>query len=657
MKFFCCHCGLHIECDDSMAGTEASCPGCQGPVAVPARALVAVRPLQFFCTHCGVRIECEPSMAGMETPCPDCQAPLTIPLPFGGAAGLPVVAQEENGAIPAVVGSEAAVLAGPLPPFFATGDQQDASPVPPPVMPVPGPPPRKGLAGHIAACIFIGLLLLLCLLLGVTALLLTLLNLGNRAGVRVETYFYFLLGVIFLWVGSLLLRGYRHSHRRALACPLNEYRGAFGLRMKPTERNAGLFMGAGILLSFACVVPLPVVGMLPAAFAATLAFAIAFDLGLQRKLLRKLGKEKRMAALASPAQGVAPEWGQDAEVPDMLQKSRPVSLPSLSKRLLWGIGVAGAAFLLLLLLLTQAWPHYQWASMANSVKSHQFFLERFPEGSLSDRAREKLHHLMAEETWASAVKHHSIAYARNYLRDYPAGQRCDEARAMIAEQIEVQWGFVTEYSPSDASIRDFLKAHPEASLDVVARAHALQDKIGAENYRRLSASRSEEEILAYLEEHPDAPYSSAIKIHLGKLYDDWEWVKKQDSLEHYRRFVSNFPKHPRKEWIEARIIDLEVAEIAAGEHGKLPPVKPQQVGGSVVEIEVKNDTGYPLTLRYSGPDSKMLVLPVGKSGKATLLPGKYRVAGSVAGANVRNYYGTETMEGGFYGWNFFIKYE
>jgi hypothetical protein len=140
-----------------------------------------------------------------------------------------------------------------------------------------------------------------------------------------------------------------------------------------------------------------------------------------------------------------------------------------------------------------------------------------------------------------------------------------------------------------------------------------------------------------------------------RLQDNWEWVQTQDSLPIYKRFATRFPNHPEIEAIQKRIIDLEVKEIAAGEYGEMPKAQPLSYGGSTVDMEIENKTGYVLTVRYSGTNSKMIVLPVASTESITLVPGDYQVAASVSASNVTNYYGRDTMQGGKYSSSFFIQ--
>ena len=118
--------------------------------------------------------------------------------------------------------------------------------------------------------------------------------------------------------------------------------------------------------------------------------------------------------------------------------------------------------------------------------------------------------------------------------------------------------------------------------------------------------------------------------------------------------MKHFPNHPKRKWIEKRIIDLEVQAIAAGEHGELPRAQPLASGGTINTVEVKNNTGYELTVRYSGPSSKKLVIPKGETQSVTLPKGNYKVAASVNAHHVTNYYGTDSMQGGQYSSSFRI---
>jgi hypothetical protein len=89
--------------------------------------------------------------------------------------------------------------------------------------------------------------------------------------------------------------------------------------------------------------------------------------------------------------------------------------------------------------------------------------------------------------------------------------------------------------------------------------------------------------------------------------------------------------------------------------GPLPKAQALSYGGTSTDVDVENKTGYELTVRYSGPSSKKLVIPVGATRSVALVPGAYQVAASVNAANVTNYFGSDTMQGGRYSSSFFIQ--
>lgn len=73
------------------------------------------------------------------------------------------------------------------------------------------------------------------------------------------------------------------------------------------------------------------------------------------------------------------------------------------------------------------------------------------------------------------------------------------------------------------------------------------------------------------------------------------------------------------------------------------------------DISVYNNTSYTLTIRYSGIESKKLVLAPKARKSIKLKNGTYRVAASVNASNVGNYAGKENLVGGDYSSEYYIK--
>lgn len=136
----------------------------------------------------------------------------------------------------------------------------------------------------------------------------------------------------------------------------------------------------------------------------------------------------------------------------------------------------------------------------------------------------------------------------------------------------------------------------------------------------------------------------------------WKTAQKQNTLTAYNRYLELFPKGAHAKAADKKVIDLSVTNIFAGDHGTLPGMDRtsySSLGSNI--ITVSNDTQYTLTLLYSGPDSKRLVLSPRSSGSVRLPNGTYRVAASVAATNVRSYAGTETLSGGGYDVSYYIS--
>lgn len=114
----------------------------------------------------------------------------------------------------------------------------------------------------------------------------------------------------------------------------------------------------------------------------------------------------------------------------------------------------------------------------------------------------------------------------------------------------------------------------------------------------------------------------------------------------WKRFLEEYPNHPNRKQIEDKIIVLEVNEIFDGEYGEIP--SSQLIGNKNFKesnIEIKNDTRYTLTLRYSGPEIKKVDISPSGSIKLKLKSGEYRVTASVSAAGVRNFAGKENLNG------------
>lgn len=108
---------------------------------------------------------------------------------------------------------------------------------------------------------------------------------------------------------------------------------------------------------------------------------------------------------------------------------------------------------------------------------------------------------------------------------------------------------------------------------------------------------------------------------------------------------------------EAQQIDQQVATILAGPHGALPPAEIIHADptAKIAEIHIKNDTGYTLTVLYSGPTSRSVVLAPHAIQRTILGTGSYGVAATVDASDVLPFAGSDDLQGGAYENTFYIE--
>lgn len=137
--------------------------------------------------------------------------------------------------------------------------------------------------------------------------------------------------------------------------------------------------------------------------------------------------------------------------------------------------------------------------------------------------------------------------------------------------------------------------------------------------------------------------------------DAWKQAILENNILAYEKYKSLYPNGSHISACEKRLIDLEVSRIYAGEHGTLPAMNKMRGGkGSTSHITVTNSTSFILTILYSGPDSKKIILDAGETETVVLKNGQYRVAASVSASEVNNYAGTEILQGGSYRSDYYI---
>jgi outer membrane protein assembly factor BamD (BamD/ComL family) len=351
---------------------------------------------------------------------------------------------------------------------------------------------------------------------------------------------------------------------------------------------------------------------------------------------------------------------------------------------------------------------YERAVSTNSITAYENYLREFPNSKYRVDVNSRLQKLYDEQAWKLAISSNTIYGFKNYLTKYPDGKHVADARKNI-EKIERQneidnaWNRAKKEN-SIEGYQAFIYLYPSSSnvYDAKSKIRNLQE----ENAWKLAKDyNSIDSYSEYLKKYPGGKYSSTANSKIEKIREEkiilpiWNETIRKNTYQAYRDFISKYPsssyaydaqnemekierrdwdkacrtntiksykdyilKYPYGEYVETadkKIIDLEVDNIFKGDYGQLPPMSKSSYGYSsqslTNSIDIYNNTEYTLTIRYSGVESKKIVLSPQKRTTISLKNGNYRIAASVNASNVRNYAGTENLTGGDYNSEYYIQ--
>lgn len=250
----------------------------------------------------------------------------------------------------------------------------------------------------------------------------------------------------------------------------------------------------------------------------------------------------------------------------------------------------------------------------NTTYKYEQFIEKYPNSPLISSAYEALYTLTKEVGTISAF--------RQFADKYPNTSQAENAKKMAMEICDKEYKSAVNQNTIDGWKDYKTKVPPDDIRDADQRILEIEN----------SAWKTEKMA--------------------------WDQVLLLENAENLSKYLKLFPTGTHRKQAEKKLIDLEVANVLNGEHGYLPSMDRNYSGGygsSTSTIRVENQTSYTLTLLYSGRDSKRLVLSPGCSESITLHNGTYRIAASVDAGGVRNYGGTEQLDGDNYSVSYYIS--
>jgi len=304
--------------------------------------------------------------------------------------------------------------------------------------------------------------------------------------------------------------------------------------------------------------------------------------------------------------------------------------------------------------------HWEVARAANTIAAYEEFLRNHPSGKLADQARIRLELYSTQRDWQIARTTDTIPAYEEFLSKHPSGGLADQARIRLEELYSIQRDWQTARAADTISAyEEFLSKHPSGEL-------ADQARIQLELYstqRDWQIARTTDTIPAYeefLSKHPSGELADQARLRaeaMRKELPDWRKALKENTVEAYTAFLKRHPNSPFAEKAQGKIVDLEVSSIMGGEHGKLPSSNKISDDSSrnYSVLNIHNNTSYNLTIRYSGQESFKVIFSPGEKGSLEVLRGNYRVAASVDAANVKNYAGEMTSDGGNYQVTYYIE--
>ena len=261
----------------------------------------------------------------------------------------------------------------------------------------------------------------------------------------------------------------------------------------------------------------------------------------------------------------------------------------------------------------------------------------------------------------------------------------------IIAKVNSEYSSLVE-NPTEEACKDFLHNHPNSSYrdDVLDIYYNLAEKAGLSSFHSFAVNNDSTEQglkaktkvkticdslyrIAEVESTIEGWNNYRERVPSPMFYEDsqekidsilnegwnteskaWKNATKENTISAYQKYLSMYPKGNHKKQADKKIIDLEVADIYAGDHGTLPSSERLSAGtGSTSRITIKNGTDRTLTILYSGPSSQRIVLSPNETKSVILSNGSYHVAASAYG--VRSYAGTEVLRGGEYSSDYYIQ--
>ncbi len=294
------------------------------------------------------------------------------------------------------------------------------------------------------------------------------------------------------------------------------------------------------------------------------------------------------------------------------------------------------------------------ARQKNTTAAYEQFLATQRYSNYTTMARDAIEALKHEAIWSQVEQSGSISVLEKFIAANPSSRFKGAAEALLAQMkfIAPAWERATAQN-TIAAYEAFLLKYPASQQARSARERI--DQMELEVWEQATNKNTVLAYQAYLEMMPDGAYVDEANGHIEAML--WDQAVRSNTIKAYQAYLDQAPWVRHRDEAEKKLIDLEVDAIFKGEHGQLPPMSRAGSGYSTAttsDVKIFNNTGYTLTIRYSGKESQRIILQPKQRTSVELPNGKYRITASVNAANVSNYAGSEALGGGEYESEYYI---
>jgi hypothetical protein len=294
---------------------------------------------------------------------------------------------------------------------------------------------------------------------------------------------------------------------------------------------------------------------------------------------------------------------------------------------------------------------YKKAVLNNNITVYTSFLRNYPHSKYSLDVKNRLNVLSDEIAWGYAKKYNTEKSYEQYIYQFPYGLYRYEA-------------YTQQVSLANRRIEEAKKKADENAWQIAIRENNISSyrnylkDFGNGKYKNEASQRINNLQQITRKESETSRYNSYNNNINSNEKRAWEIAKKTNTINSYKAYLKKYPFGTYSNDAEGKIIDKEVSSIMAGKHGELP--SPQRtystdIYKTTVDINITNNTSYTLTVLYSGPSSKKIIISSGNSNNVSLTPGYYNVAAKVSASNVRPFAGTNNLQVGNYNSRFYIQ--